>query len=66
MLLPRTETTGVVPESEMRRLERENLERALATAGGRVYGSGGAAALLGVKPTTLASRLKKLGLSGGA
>jgi transcriptional regulator with GAF, ATPase, and Fis domain len=27
-----------------------------------VYGEGGAANLLGLKPTTLASRIKKLGL----
>jgi transcriptional regulator with GAF, ATPase, and Fis domain len=63
---PPSERTRVVPESEMRRLERENLELALEAAGGRVYGRGGAADLLGVKPTTLASRLKKLGLGNGA
>jgi len=58
------ESARVVPESEIRRLERANLELALATAGGRIYGRGGAADLLGLKPTTLASRLKKLGLGG--
>jgi transcriptional regulator with GAF, ATPase, and Fis domain len=56
----------IVPEAEMRRLERTNLELALTAAQGRIYGRGGAAALLGVKPTTLASRLKKLGLGGSA
>ena len=45
----------------MRRFEKENLLAALEATGGRVYGRGGAADLLGVKPTTLASRLKKLG-----
>jgi transcriptional regulator with GAF, ATPase, and Fis domain len=51
---------GVVPEREMRRRERENLRRALERCSGRIYGADGAAALLGVKPTTLASRLKRL------
>jgi transcriptional regulator with GAF, ATPase, and Fis domain len=47
----------------MRRQERENLARALAQTGGKVSGPGGAAELLGMKPTTLASRLKALGLA---
>jgi transcriptional regulator with GAF, ATPase, and Fis domain len=47
---------------EMRRRERENLSRALAHCHGRIYGPDGAAALLGMKPTTLASRLKRLHL----
>ena len=50
----------IVPDLEMRRLERDNLRRALARTGGKIYGPDGAAALLGVKPTTLASRLKRL------
>ena len=32
--------------------------RALQRAGGRIYGEGGAAELLGINPTTLASRLR--------
>ncbi|MGK2941894.1 MAG: helix-turn-helix domain-containing protein [Immundisolibacter sp.] len=32
-------------------------------AGGRVSGPNGAAALLGIRPTTLYSRIQKLGLS---
>ena len=53
---------AVVPEADVRRFEKENLIAALEATGGRVYGRGGAADLLGVKPTTLASRLKKLGI----
>jgi transcriptional regulator with GAF, ATPase, and Fis domain len=53
----------VVREADVRRFERENLLAALEATGGRVYGRGGAADLLGVKPTTLASRLKKLGIA---
>jgi transcriptional regulator with GAF, ATPase, and Fis domain len=54
---------AVVPEADVRRFEKENLLAALEATGGRVYGRGGAADLLGVKPTTLASRLKKLGIA---
>jgi len=54
--------TPVVSEADIRRFERSNIAAALEATGGRVYGRGGAAELLGLKPTTLASRLKKLGL----
>jgi transcriptional regulator with GAF, ATPase, and Fis domain len=43
-------------------VEREHLRRALAAAKGKIYGTDGAAALLGMKPTTLQSRLKKHGI----
>nr|AGU11423.1 hypothetical protein [uncultured organism] len=46
----------------MRERERENLRAALGVCGGRVSGRGGAAELLGMKPKTLASRLKALGI----
>ena len=41
---------------------RELLERALAACSGRVYGDKGAAALLGLKPTTLQGKMKKYGV----
>ena len=44
----------------MRRHERDNLRRAIETCRGKIYGSNGAAARLGMKPTTLASRLERL------
>jgi transcriptional regulator with GAF, ATPase, and Fis domain len=50
----------VVPESEMRRRERRNIIAALMKSNGKIYGAGGAAALLGIKPTTLSSRIKKM------
>jgi PAS domain S-box-containing protein len=46
----------------LRELERANLERALETAGGRIGGPGGAAALLGIKPSTLRSRMAAFGI----
>jgi transcriptional regulator with GAF, ATPase, and Fis domain len=49
---------GFFTAEEMRHLERENLLRALERAGGRVAGPGGAADVLGMKPSTLAYQLK--------
>jgi formate hydrogenlyase transcriptional activator len=46
-------------EEEMRDL----LARALAATSGRIYGPQGAAALLGLKPSTLQGKLKKYGVS---
>jgi transcriptional regulator with GAF, ATPase, and Fis domain len=57
-----TTTSEVVPDTEWRRRERQNLEAALKHAGGRIYGPKGAAELLGLKPTTLQSRLRALGI----
>ena len=57
------EPAGVLSVFEMRRRERENLTRAIERCHGRIYGPSGAAALLGVKPTTLVSRIKRLNLS---
>lgn len=42
--------------------ERAHIVRALERCGGRIRGAGGAAGQLGVKPTTLESRMKKLGI----
>lgn len=53
---------SVFTEQEMRERERRNLVAALEACGGRVFGQDGAAALLGLPPTTLSSRLKKFQL----
>ena len=50
----------VVSEAEMERRVRKNILAALEKSGGKIYGEGGAAELLGIPPTTLASRLKTL------
>jgi transcriptional regulator with GAF, ATPase, and Fis domain len=55
--------TVIATEGEMKRRERDNFVAALKLSNGRIYGSGGAAELLGMKPTTLNARIKKLGLS---
>jgi formate hydrogenlyase transcriptional activator len=59
---PRSAPTEPHPPRKFDEEVRELLERALAACGGRVYGPGGAAALLGLKPTTLQGKMKKYGV----
>ncbi|QDL90641.1 PAS domain S-box protein [Paroceanicella profunda] len=64
--LPRPETAGagrLLTEEEMRALERANLVACLRETGGRVSGPGGAADLLGLRPTTLYSRIARAGVT---
>ena len=55
-------TAKVRTRGELREEERRNILAALKEAGGKVFGRGGAADLLGMRPTTLASRLRAMGL----
>ena len=50
----------VLTDDEVRAFERANIIAALKTSGGKVFGPGGAAELMDIKPTTLASRIKAL------
>ena len=50
------------PISTLDEAMRVHIERALTAAGGRVEGSQGAAAMLGINPHTLRSRMRKLGV----
>ena len=50
----------ILTDREWRARERANLMKALQRTEGRIYGAGGAAELLGINPTTLASRLRAL------
>ncbi|MBL8230361.1 MAG: sigma 54-interacting transcriptional regulator [Bryobacterales bacterium] len=59
---PAVPSERVLTYPELADLEKENLRRALAVAKGRIWGAGGAASRLGLKPTTLASKLKSLGI----
>jgi formate hydrogenlyase transcriptional activator len=45
--------------------ERRAIRAALARSGGKVYGPGGAAELLGLKPTTLYGKMRKHGIRAG-
>ena len=73
--LPSTTVNNTVPATDdpaksptiltreaWKRHERESIAAALKQSGGKVFGPGGAAELLNMKPTTLASRIKALGV----
>lgn len=51
---------AVRTEAEMRQLMRDNIVASMRETGGRVSGTNGAAELLGIRPTTLYSRLRSL------
>jgi len=52
----------ILTEAEIRQRERNNILAALTRTDWKIHGPGGTAELLGIKPTTLISRIKKLGL----
>ena len=52
----------LMTEDEMVRLQVRNIEMALRRCNGKIYGPDGAAVLLGLKPTTLATRIKKMNI----
>ena len=54
---------GVVGASVNLASERAHIRRALRVAEGKIHGPKGAADLLGINPSTLRSRMEKLGLS---
>jgi PAS domain S-box-containing protein len=62
-LLPVNTPPQLMSAQEHKILERVNLLNALKHCQGKIYGSHGAADLLGLKPTTLSSKLKKYGIS---
>jgi transcriptional regulator with GAF, ATPase, and Fis domain len=56
---PRDPRTGL---GSLDDAQRAHIARVLAATEGRIYGPGGAAEILGLPPSTLQSRMKKLGL----
>jgi formate hydrogenlyase transcriptional activator len=56
---PVSDATAILTEQQKRNRDRASIRRALEQSGGKVFGPGGAAEILGVKPTTLASRIKR-------
>jgi transcriptional regulator with GAF, ATPase, and Fis domain len=50
-------------EKELKLQQRDNMRRALEFADWRIAGKGGAAELLGLKPSTLTDRMRTFGLS---
>ena len=64
-----TEPTAAGPSRQVRSLEeveKEHIITALQAADGKVSGSDGAAELLGLKASTLESRMKRLGITRGS
>ena len=59
---PARENGTVLTRADLKQRERESIAAALAQTSGKIFGPEGAAALLHMKPTTLASRIKALGL----
>lgn len=57
-----TNANRILTEEQMRQRDRRNILIALEKAGGKVFGTGGAAELLDIKPTTLMSRIKKFNI----
>jgi len=59
---PEAAEPAILTEPELRLLEKDNMLRVLNKTNWKIYGARGAAKMLEIKPTTLISRLKKLGL----
>lgn len=57
-----TPADKVLSAQEMERREYANTLAALTKSNWKIYGPGGAAEILGTKPTALASRMKRLGI----
>jgi formate hydrogenlyase transcriptional activator len=58
-----TADAALLTRDELKRQERETIINALKQTDGRVSGPGGAAKLLAMKPSTLASRISSLGIN---
>jgi transcriptional regulator with GAF, ATPase, and Fis domain len=52
----------IIPLARLKKLEEASIRAALDRTRGKLYGPGGAAEVLGVKSSTLASRMKSLGI----
>ncbi len=59
---PTQQEDKILTEDQMRAFQKKNLLAALEQTGWRVSGPDGAAQLLGVKPTTLADRIRAFGI----
>ncbi|MDR9498818.1 MAG: sigma 54-interacting transcriptional regulator [Hydrogenovibrio sp.] len=53
----------VLTRDEMLEMEKQNIVNALTACNGKIFGANGAAQLLKMKPTTLASRIKTLAIN---
>jgi formate hydrogenlyase transcriptional activator len=60
--LPRTGAVAVPHSARLTDVEREHIRTVVERSGWRIRGTGGAAERLGMRPTTLETRMTKLGL----
>ncbi len=60
--LPDKPAAGIAQVSSLEEMERAHILAAMERTGWRVRGKNGAAEILGLKPTTLESKMKKLGV----
>jgi formate hydrogenlyase transcriptional activator len=60
--IPGLYASGIHRSATLREVERDHILSVLEKAGWRVRGKNGAAEILGIKPTTLYSRMEKLGI----
>jgi transcriptional regulator with GAF, ATPase, and Fis domain len=58
-----TARAALLTRDELKRQQREHIINVLKQTNGKVSGPGGAAELLGLKPSTLASRISSLGIN---
>jgi transcriptional regulator with GAF, ATPase, and Fis domain len=54
---------GTIPAQDLRAIERTQILQALESSSWKIKGAGGAADHLGLKPSTLRSRMQRLGIS---
>jgi PAS domain S-box-containing protein len=59
---PSNEVPEILTDDERQQRDRKMIMQVLEQTGGKVFGPDGAAELLAVKPTTLASRIKRMGI----
>ncbi len=60
--LPRDLPASGATSDRLEDVERDHITAVIEGAGWRISGAGGAAEILGIKPTTLEARMKKLGI----
>ena len=60
--IPRKNPVGARSSQKLAKVEREHILAVVESKGWRIRGDGGAAETLGLKPTTLEARMKKLGI----
>jgi formate hydrogenlyase transcriptional activator len=63
-LTPAVVPNSIAAPSSLREQEKQSILDALEQCGGKIYGADGAAARLGLKPTTLYGKMRKHGIRG--